>query len=112
MKKTILSLCFLLSFLFSITTVSALSTASTGIYQLKIRDLPTTDSLEKGMIPAATIIILIEDTNKNGNGCDDNWFKIKYNDITGYACSTYLNNITWEETNTPETDDEIIDNPE
>jgi len=113
MKKISLYLCFLLSFLFCINTVNALSTANTGVYELKIRDLPNKSSLEKTMIPAATIITLLEDTGEKGNGCDDNWFKIQYNDITGYVCSTYLTAITWdEEINTEDTENETTDNIE
>ena len=111
MKKVIF--CFLFSFLFLSIKVNALSSASTGVYQLKIRTLPDTSSLEKGLIPAATTITLLENTLESGKGCDDNWFKIKYNDIEGYSCSTYLTAITWEtEIPSEDTDKEQTDNSE
>ena len=96
MKRLILSLCFLFFFLFNVNVVNAKSTASTGVYELYLRTLPDKNSLEKAKIPAATAIALINDTGKSGNGCDNNWFEVKYNAHTGYVCSTYLTAINWE----------------
>ena len=96
MKRFILSLCFLFSFLFGINTVNALSSASTGVYELYIRTLPDASSVDKFKIPAATTITLISDTEKSGNGCNDNWFEVEYTEYTGYVCSTYLTAINWE----------------
>ena len=55
-------------------------------------------SLDKIKIPAATTITLISDTEESGNGCDNNWFEVEYNGITGYVCSTYLTAVNWDET--------------
>jgi len=117
MKRLMISLCFLFFFLFNIIVVNADSSASTGVYELYIRSLPDKSSLSVAKIPAATAIILISDTQISGNGCDDNWFEIKYGSFKGYVCSTYLTGINWEtsdnENQTPDastdTDEEIPD---
>jgi len=109
MKLINLCICFILSFLLYMNVITAVSTASTGVYELKIRDLPDKSSLEKAQIPAATTIILLEDTEKSGMGCDKNWFKIKYNDITGYVCSAYLTAIAWENNDDNQTPDDSTD---
>lgn len=118
MKRLMIIFSFLFFFLFNINAVNALSTASTGVYELYIRTLPNKNSLQVSKIPAATSITLINDTGKSGNGCDNNWFEIKYNIHTGYVCSTYLTGINWE-TNDEEptipddtTDGEIGDSTE
>lgn len=98
MKRLLYMLSFIIFSLFiNVEVVKAVSTANTGIYEVKIRSLPDVSSLELGMIPAATTITLLSDTEKTGSGCEGkSWFKINYNNIEGYACSAYLSSINWE----------------
>jgi len=112
-KKYVSLISFLFfSLFFSIEIVSA-STASTGIYEIFIRTLPDKTSLEKYKIPGNTTITLINDTEKKGNGCDDNWFEVEYRDYKGYVCSTYLTDIVWDKVeDDTNNDDTNIDNNE
>ena len=98
MRRIILSLSFILSFLFCINEIDALSTASTGVYELFIRTEASSTSNEVFKIPAGKTITLIKDVGISGNGCENaNWFEVEYDIHTGYVCSKYLTNISWKE---------------
>lgn len=112
MKKTKLILSVVICLLlFNVNKIKALSTASTGVYELFIREDTNSSSTEIFKLPASTTITLINDTGINGNGCEDsNWFEVEYNNHKGYVCSKYLSNITWDTPNEEnDTTDTIID---
>lgn len=112
MKKTKLILSAVICLLlFNVNKIKALSTASTGVYELFIREDTNSSSTEVFKLPASTTITLINDTGITGNGCEDsNWFEVEYNNHKGYVCSKYLSNITWDTPNDEDdTTDTIID---
>lgn len=80
-----------------INSVSALSTASTGVYELNLRGIPSSSGLFITTIPHSTTITILENVGvKENSGCTDSWYKVSYNEQTGYVCSTYLSNIVFD----------------
>lgn len=57
-----------------------------------IRNLPSTDSDSTKLIKLGygAILTLPDDTLYEGPGCSDKWYKVKYDNIEGYMCSTYV----------------------
>lgn len=109
MKKFLLSI-LLIIFFFSSGTVHAeiiktgRAIADVG---LRIRNLPSTNGAQLGTIPYGTIVRIVGEGS--GNGCADKWLEVIYSsgnsNIRGYACSTYIDNISEYDTdsNTPTT---------
>ena len=98
MKKIkLISFVVICLLLFNASKIKALSTASTGVYELFIRTETNSSSTEVFKLAPSTTITLIKDTEISGNGCENNnWFEVEYNTHKGFVCSKYLTNINWE----------------
>ncbi len=87
-KSFTLILFILLSFLCmkNLNAEAAYVTASA----LRVRSAATTDSTTLIKIYNGETVEVTDTTTISGTGCDGGWYKIKYNNINGYACSTYI----------------------
>lgn len=88
MKNKILLLIFML---FCFVNVSASAYRTTA--NLNFRTTPNTNGSIITTIEIGSRVTFVEEST-SGNGCDDKWVKITYNDKTGYVCSTYLIEIS------------------
>lgn len=95
MKKLLYYICFLfLLFLpFTINADYGIVIEKIGI---NIRSDATADSTILGAVPYNLRVELLETTKYSDKGteCPAGWYKISYNGISGYACSSYLNIFT------------------
>ena len=41
-----------------------------------------------GVLPTLSKVVVVEKTNKSGYGCRSPWYKVTYQDVTGYICSS------------------------
>lgn len=77
---------------------SSAETITTGVVtadlNLRVRSGPGTNYDQVGWAVYNTNVTILSYAN-SGNGCDDKWAKIiTYDNVEGYACSTYIGNIT------------------
>ena len=43
---------------------------------------------DEGVLPTLSKVVIVEKTNKSGYGCRSPWYKVTYQDATGYICSS------------------------
>lgn len=93
-KKSSIFIIFLVTFIFSYNA----NASSIGIVNvndsLTLRSEPTTNSSIITKFYNNTTLEILDTNAGKGNGCDDNWYKVKYSSHTGYSCSTFINTIT------------------
>lgn len=91
-KKLLIILCVLILCLMCTKIISLAQTATIITETLRLRKEPTTDSKILDLISEDEKVEVLE----SGLGDDGNWYKVKYNDITGYVYGEYIkvNNTT------------------
>lgn len=87
MKQKLLFLIF--TFFLISTSVHATSAYITG-NEVRFRKGPGTNFEALGVLNSNTIIELLNTNKTVGAGCNEGWYNIKYNNQTGYVCSSYV----------------------
>ena len=76
---------------FSVRAETPAKLKSSAPDSLALRDGPTNKNTNViGAIGKNEIVYILEDQKYSGDGCSSGWYKLKYNDLVGYACSTYI----------------------
>lgn len=72
--------------------------ALTGIVNvndsLSLRSSASSSSALKTSFYNGTELEILSTNAGSGNGCDDNWYKVKYGNYTGYSCGTFINLVS------------------
>lgn len=93
MKKNILKIAIIILVLIMLPKAYAARTGRiSATAGLKLRTGPGTGYGTIKTVSHNTIVNILE-TSSKGNGCQDAWFKISAGSDTGYACSTYIEEI-------------------
>lgn len=91
-------------FLIAFFTFSNNANALTGIINvndnLSLRTSPNTSSTILTKFYNGTEVEILNKNAGSGNGCDDNWYQIKYGNYTGYSCGTFINIVSNDSNNT------------
>lgn len=106
--KNILLIVMLL--FFSIPDVLALTGTVNVNDSLTLRDAPTTNGNKLTSFYNGTELTILDTDAGNGNGCDSNWYKVEYNNYTGYSCGKYITLNTTEQTSDTEDNSYIKSN--
>ena len=57
---------------------------------VRIRPVPTTDSVPITTVNKGTSITVVDKTLYEGSGCESKWYKVNYKEKEGYVCSRYV----------------------
>ena len=91
MLKKIKNIIFILILLFiNIPSTLALTGTVNVNDSLTLRDAPSTSGNKITGFYNGTIVNIIDTNAGVGNGCDTNWYKVEYNNYTGYSCGKYI----------------------
>lgn len=101
-------LCFI-----SLNNVQALTGVVNVNDSLTLRNKPTTSGSYITSFYNNTELTILDTNAGSGNGCSDNWYKVKYTTSSktyeGYSCGTYIKlNNTSTSTNTSYSDDSYV----
>src|SRR5574344_994785 len=92
MKKYLLSVLFLIAVAAPIKVNAAYDALISG-NNVRIRTGAGTNNSIIATVNANTAISVYDKTLYEGNGCSEKWYKILYNDKTGYVCKQYVSFI-------------------
>lgn len=81
---------FLLLFTFSTNGVQALTGTVNVNDSLTLRNQPTTAGGIITKFYNATQLTILDTNAGAGNGCAGNWYKVSYNNYTGYSCGDFI----------------------
>ncbi len=91
LKKMIISM--VVFFIFNMN-VNALTGVVNVNDNLTLRSSATTSATVITKFYNGTKLEILDTSAGSGNGCDDNWYKVKYGNYTGYSCSTFINIVS------------------
>ncbi len=90
-SRYIITLFFMLfSFFVLIPNIKAETNAYVKASALNIRSSASTDSSVLATIYSGETITITDFNKVSGTGCSDGWYKVNYNEINGYVCSSYI----------------------
>lgn len=97
--KKIVNVLLIIGIIFSmfgniINAKASISARTIASPSLPMRTGSSTENIIIIRIPYNTIIDISSTTLLEGKGCDDGWYKVKYNGQSGYACSRYISFYT------------------
>lgn len=90
-NKYIITLFFILfSFFVLVPNIKAETNAYVKASALNIRSGASTGSSVLATIYSGETITITDFNKVSGTGCSDGWYKINYNEINGYVCSSFI----------------------
>ena len=99
MKKLTYIITFFLTSISLLNIAYAKEIAIIDGWDVRFRSEPTTSSSIIASLNKGTELNLVSDNAGSGNGCSKAWYKVTYNNITGYICSEFATKSTKEENN-------------
>ena len=108
MKKINKISLLLVSLAITTPTVNALTGIVNVNDSLTLRSAPTTGSSVVTSFYNNTELEILDTNAGSGNGCPNNWYRVKYGSYEGYSCGTYINLNNNQNTNSSYSDDSYV----